>query len=153
MKAVFSERCLIRRPACQSRWVEPSPPRRGNPASVSAQVGPAQSAGLKVGRYDTVHPLQQPRDPQKELSLSQREPVVSPPCCLLSGKSKALCSLGAVLQLASSEAPFPAVTFRRLSFLRKPARPLQVHRAGGIPQLHWSGSYQTAILINQLWSP
>lgn len=47
---------------------------------------------------------------------------------------------------------FPVVIFRCPSARRKPARPLQVHRAGGIPRLQWSGSYQTAILINQLWS-
>lgn len=96
VKAVFSEGCFIRRPACQSRWVEPSSPCRGNPASVSAQVGPAQSAGLKWASqngkiWHSPPSAAAQRHPRKSSWRSEQRRSHHL-CFLLSGKMKKLCS-------------------------------------------------------------
>lgn len=151
-------RPVLNTEACVSiKWAEPSPGGTSPytyPASGFTWRGQqGSSEPLEAGRHNPVHSLQQPGDPRRELSLMPWE--VGASVSLLSSSWHMRQGVprlrGCSLQLAAWESTLPA--FRSSSAPRKPARPLQVHRAGGIPPLHWSGSYQTAILTSQLWWP
>lgn len=140
--------------ACQPRWAEPAPPtgeilrlflhnreqhHQQRRANLSEWGDTAQSI-LCSG----------PETPESPLCRSEKRWPRSRPCS--PDPREGAGSAGAVFPVGSPGGSFRAgrMVFSCPSALRKPTRPLRVRRAGGIPQLHWSESYQTAVPRNRL---
>lgn len=113
------------------------------------------SRKFSLGQWEVVGPLHYPR-PKHSAWAGPWAPawchcpwvLLSDPLCrMLRGQGTVFSSWSTVSLL------FRPIFIRNISALRKRARPLQVHQAGGILQLAWSGSHQTAVLIAHLWSP
>ena len=87
---------------------------------------------------NTVPSPWRPRDPQKVPDAVRSSGLSILAFFFLTHLARTSAAWGCLLLWAAGGSPFPAVIFRCPSALRTPARPLQVHRAGGCKSIRRS---------------